>query len=87
MIFTETAKRPMKISKEEYTKRYNAMIVPYCNNCATMFDLPKNLRATDDIEEDEPCGICSFDDPIVGRLMRDNQLLEKVLNGEQKSNG
>jgi hypothetical protein len=77
MPFDETARRKSTTSQEEIDKRFDAISVFYCSECASKNKLPISSRVIT-LSERRKCDICGEEKTMYGSVMKDSQLLNHV---------
>lgn len=81
MLCSDTARRQSQVSQEEIDKRFDAISVFYCAECASANKLPIATRVIQENRK-ESCNICGDTRTMVGTLMKDSQLLNGLLTKE-----
>jgi hypothetical protein len=77
MPFNELARRKSTTSQEEVDKRFDAISVFYCSECASKHKLPISSRVIT-LSERRKCDICGEEKMMFGSVMKDSQLLNHV---------
>ena len=77
MPFNELARRKSTTSQEEIDKRFDAISVFYCSECASKNKLPISTRVIT-LSERRKCDICGEEKIMYGSVMKDSQLLNHV---------
>lgn len=83
MLCSETARRKSQVPQDEIDKRFDAISVFYCAECASKHKLPIMTRVIIDNTR-RTCSICGEERTMMGTLMKDSQLLNGILTKEQE---
>jgi hypothetical protein len=84
MHLSESSRRPMNVSQNDFNSKWDRMLVNYCAGCAEKHALPTSRAVL--IESDvKVCDLCGNELPIAGRLFADNEKIEPILSAQAQA--